>query len=251
MPRYFIQLSYKGNVYHGWQIQENAVSVQQIVDSKLSALLREKIETTGAGRTDTGVHAKYFIAHFDSITKNLAGNKDLVYHLNRVLPHDIAIQNIFLVKPDAHARYDALSRQYEYLISTKKNPFYHGSSMLYTLPLDLDAMNNTCKILKEYNDFTSFSKLHTDVKTNICNIYEAYWKKNGDLIIFTIKADRFLRNMVRAIVGTMMETGKNRIDTEGFRQVILAKNRGKAFSSADANGLYLTDIEYPASFGIK
>ncbi|HPF52352.1 MAG TPA: tRNA pseudouridine(38-40) synthase TruA [Draconibacterium sp.] len=245
MPqRYFLQLSYKGTRYHGWQVQPNAVSVQEMMENALSTLLREKIAVVGAGRTDTGVHASYYILHFD-LEDGLRKNYDLVYKLNSFLPEDIAVQACWPVSGEAHARFSALSRTYHYFISTKKDPFSIETSYYYSLPLDVDKMNEAAQILFEYEDFTSFSRLHTDVKTNNCKIMQAEWKKEETHLVFVIKADRFLRNMVRAIVGTLLEVGKGKLSLEEFRQIIERQDRGAAGASAPAHGLFLTNIEYP------
>lgn len=246
LVRYFIQLSFKGTNYHGWQVQPNAVSVQAVLEKALSTVLRETIQVTGAGRTDTGVHARFFVAHFDSVAENL-DRPDFVYRMNNFLPADIAFQKIWEVHSEAHARFDALSRTYQYFISRKKNPFAAETAYLFTLPLDVAAMNKAALALFDYTDFTSFSRLHTDVKTNNCKIYKAVWEEDGGLLIFTITADRFLRNMVRAIVGTLLEVGKGKLSVENFREIVEAKNRNVAGTSAPAHGLFLTNIEYPES----
>ncbi len=244
MQRYFLYLSYNGTNYHGWQIQPNAVSVQETVEMALSTILREEIQVTGAGRTDTGVHASFYVLHFDSSDNNLQNN-NLVFRFNRFLPDDIAIQQILHVKPDAHARYNAVSRTYNYFISTVKNPFETTSSFQYTKKLDIEKMNEAAKVLFDYSDFTSFARLHSDVKTNNCKIMLAEWTEKGTQLIFTIKADRFLRNMVRAIVGTMLEVGKGKLSIDDYREIIEKKDRSLAGTSAPAQGLFLIDIEYP------
>ncbi len=248
MPqRYFLQLSYKGTRFHGWQVQPNAVSVQEVMENALSTLLREKIDVVGAGRTDTGVHASYFILHFD-LENDFPENYDLVYKLNSFLPDDISVQAVWQVNNEAHARFSALSRTYHYFISTQKDPFSTELSYYYSLPLDVDKMNQAAQILFDYEDFTSFSRLHTDVKTNNCKIMQAKWKTEGTQLVFVVKADRFLRNMVRAIVGTLLEVGKGKLDVEEFRQIIEKKDRGAAGASAPAQGLFLAHIEYPGEF---
>ena len=244
LKRYFIQLSYKGTNYHGWQIQPNAISVQEVLEKTLSTVLRQKIEVVGAGRTDTGVHASFFVLHFD-VNEKLNNLENLVYKLNSLLPTDIAIQKIWQVANELHARFSAVSRTYKYYISTKKNPFKADTSFKYLLPLDIDKMNEAARILAEYVDFTSFSRLHTDVKTNNCKILWAEWEILNTQLIFTIKADRFLRNMVRAIVGTLLEVGKGKLSLNDFRKIIEAKDRGAAGASAAAKGLFLVDVEYP------
>lgn len=243
--RYFIELSYRGTKYHGWQIQENAHSVQSELNKALSILLKENIYTLGAGRTDTGVHAKYFVAHFDSMHNDLSSNSSFLYHLNQILPLDISIKSILPVKSQAHARFDALSRTYQYFICRDKDPFWRELAWLYYGNLDIVLMQQASKQLFNYSDFTSFSKVGSDNKTSICKILEAYWEQKDNLLIFTISADRFLRNMVRAIVGSLVDVGRNKISTERFSEIIAAMDRSLASSSAPAEGLYLTGIEYP------
>jgi tRNA pseudouridine38-40 synthase len=247
--RYFIQLSYKGTNYHGWQIQPNAVSVQEVMEKALSTILREEISVVGAGRTDTGVHASFFVLHFDSEKSNF-DQINLVYKLNRFLPPDIAVSKIFRVNREAHARFSAISRTYKYYISSEKNPFRIDTSYHYAVSLDVQKMNEAASILFDYEDFTSFSRLHTDVKTNNCKICHAEWSREGDQLIFTIKADRFLRNMVRAVVGTLLEVGRGKLSVKEFRQIIEMKDRGAAGASAPAEGLFLSHIEYPKEIGL-
>jgi tRNA pseudouridine38-40 synthase len=242
--RYFIQLSYKGTPYHGWQIQPNAVTVQEVLTRALSTILREEIEVTGAGRTDTGVHASFFMAHFDSQKKDLNTNKNIVFKLNSYLPKDIAIQRILKVNQEAHARFDAKSRTYHYYIHQQKDPFLTESSYYFPYKLDVELMNKACDLLDQFTDFTSFSKLHTDVKTNNCVIKDAQWKQEQHQLIFEITADRFLRNMVRAIVGTLIDVGKKKISLNDFIEIIESKNRSAAGVSAPAHGLFLSNIEY-------
>jgi len=244
--RYFIYLSYKGTAYHGWQIQPNGISVQEVLTKALSTVLRTKTEITGAGRTDKGVHARLMVAHFD-VEGELPAELDLANKLNSMLPRDIAIQKVVEVQPAAHARFDAVSRRYEYHIVTEKDVFKTELAARLSDKLDFEAMNQAAAVLLEYRDFTSFSKLHTDVKTNNCVITRAEWSKHGDEWIFTIEADRFLRNMVRAVVGTLFEVGSHRMSVDEFRAVIEAKNRCKAGVSVPAHGLYLVDIQYPDS----
>ena len=241
--RYFLQCSYNGTRFHGWQIQPNAISVQEVFEDALSKILREKIAVVGAGRTDTGVHASFFVLHFDSKNKNIPEN--FIYKLNSFLPSDIAVQKIWKVNDEAHARFSALSRTYKYFISTKKNPFNTKTSHKYLRPLDIDKMNEAAQVLFDFEDFTSFSRLHTDVKTNNCKIYQVEWKQENSQLIFTIKADRFLRNMVRAIVGTLLEVGCGKLSIDEFKNIVETKNRGAAGASAPAQGLFLVDIEYP------
>ena len=240
--RYFIEFSYSGKNYFGYQIQPREISVQEVLEKALSTILRENIKTTGAGRTDTGVHAKQIFAHFD-VEKPLDGK--LIYQLNSFLPADISIHRIFEVNPDLHARFDAKFRTYEYYIALEKNPFTLESAwQLWRRNLDVERMNDACKILFEYEDFTSFSKLHTDNKTNNCRIYKAEWEQNGTELKFTISADRFLRNMVRAIVGTMVEIGNGKVEPDALRQIIEDKNRNSAGTSAPPQGLFLVEVGY-------
>lgn len=240
--RYFIEFSYQGKNYFGYQIQPNEISVQQELEKALSTLLRQDIKTTGAGRTDTGVHAKKMFAHFDA---DLVLDDHLVYKLNSFLPQDIAVKRIFEVKENFHARFDATFRTYEYYISLEKNPFTLDHSwQMWKRKLEIEKMNEACKILFDYQDFTSFAKLHTDNKTNNCRIYKAFWEQNGTELKFTISADRFLRNMVRAIVGTMVEIGNGKIQPENLRTIIEEKNRNSAGTSAPAQGLFLVDVGY-------
>jgi len=243
--RYFIFISYKGTSFHGWQIQPNSVTVQKILDEALSVLLNEKISTTGAGRTDTGVHARVFCAHFDTFAPDLLKIKNLVFRLNRYLPEDISVSSIRKVLPDASARFSAITRTYKYYITRKKDPFLNASSWLLHGNINMDLMNEACRILLNHNDFTSFSKLHSNTKTNICKIHFALWEVNDNCLIFTIKADWFLRNMVRAIVGTMVEVGFGKLNLNSFEEIILAKDRCRAGKSVPAKGLFLVDIEYP------
>ncbi|QGY46358.1 tRNA pseudouridine(38-40) synthase TruA [Maribellus comscasis] len=242
--RYFLQLSYKGTSYHGWQVQPNALSVQEVMEKALSTLLRENVSVVGAGRTDTGVHASFFVLHFDAANSDI-DVQNFPYKLNRFLPKDIAVQRVWRVKNDAHARFDALSRTYKYYISTTKDPFATETTYHFSPELDVLKMNNAAKLLFGYTDFTSFSRLHTDVKTNNCKIYQAEWTSEGTQLVFTIKADRFLRNMVRAIVGTLLEVGKGKLSVDGFKNVIEAEDRRIAGVSAPAEGLFLVGIEYP------
>lgn len=248
MPqRYFLQLSYKGTNYHGWQIQPNAISVQEVVEDALSKILREKISVVGAGRTDTGVHASYFILHFD-VESEIPANLDVVYKLNSFLPNDIAVQKVWEVTRDAHARFGATSRTYNYFVSTQKNPFTTHTSYKFVKPLDVVKMNMAAKALFDYKDFTSFSRLHTDVKTNNCKIMKAEWKVEEFSLVFVIQADRFLRNMVRAIVGTLLEVGRGKLTIQQFRDIIERKDRGAAGASAPAQGLFLVGIDYPKEY---
>lgn len=243
MKRYFIYLAYNGANYCGWQTQPNGEAVQEVIEKALGMVLREPTPIVGAGRTDAGVHARMMVAHFD--TEQEIETVLLTEKLNRILPHNIAIHHIVEVKPDAHARFDAVSRLYRYYITTEKDPFLHHLKYKIHGKLDVDAMNACAGVLFEYIDFTSFSKLHTDVKTNNCKIMTARWEKQGEDYIFIIKADRFLRNMVRSIVGTLLEAGRGKLDPDGLRRIIEAKDRCAAGTSVPGHALFLEEIEYP------
>lgn len=241
--RYFIEFSYNGTNYHGWQIQPSAITVQQVLNEKLSIILKQNIETIGAGRTDAGVHAKQMYAHFDS--SSIFDLINIQHRLNSILPKDIAIHQIIPVHDEAHARFDAVSRTYHYFIHSHKNPFNNQLSWYFGLPLDVDKMNEASQILLEHTDFQCFSKVHTDVFTYNCKITEALWQYQNSELIFTISANRFLRNMVRAIVGTLINVGLHKISIDDFINIIDEKDRNKAGFSAPAHGLFLTDIKYP------
>lgn len=251
--RYFIQLSYDGTGYHGWQVQPNGVSVQEVLQKALSTLLRQPTEVTGAGRTDAGVHASMMVAHFDWPAAHEGEGCEeapldctqLTYKLNRLLPPDVAVQAVRPVGPEMHARFSATRRTYHYYIHTRKNPFLRGYSWQVNVPLDFALMNEAAQVLLEYSDFTSFSKTGTDVKTNICQLTEARWEqlKPGEWR-FTVSANRFLRNMVRAIVGTLVEVGRHRMTISQMRHAIEAKDRQRAGESVPGHALYLTNIEY-------
>lgn len=251
--RYFIQLSYDGTGYHGWQVQPNGVSVQEVLQKALSTLLRQPTEVTGAGRTDAGVHASMMVAHFDWPAAHEGEGCEeapldctqLTYKLNRLLPPDVAVQAVRPVSPEMHARFSATRRTYHYYIHTRKDPFLRGYSWQVNVPLDFALMNEAAQVLLEYSDFTSFSKTGTDVKTNICQLTEARWEqlKPGEWR-FTVSANRFLRNMVRAIVGTLVEVGRHRMTISQMRHAIEAKDRQRAGESVPGHALYLTNIEY-------
>jgi len=247
--RFFIELSYNGKAYHGWQNQPNAISVQEVLEKGLSTILKNDISIVGAGRTDAGVHASQMFAHFDF--EGDFKSKDLIYKLNSYLPKDIAIHNIIEVNEESHARFNALSRTYHYKISTAKNVFDYDYAYQVQLSLDIEAMNDACKILLDYKDFQCFSKSNTDVKTYNCDIKEAYWTKDSNGLIFTITADRFLRNMVRAVVGTMVNIGLGKLQPNDLHHIIASKNRSKAGFSVPAHGLYLVKIIYPESIWLN
>lgn len=247
--RYFIELSYNGKAYHGWQNQPKSISVQEIIEDSLSKLLSDTIAIVGAGRTDAGVHASQMFAHFDTEVTFI--EKDLVYKLNSFLPKDIAVHTIFKVKPNAHARFDALSRTYVYRITLKKNVFTFDNVFYLKYDLNVDKMNEACKVLFMYKDFQCFSKTKTDVKTFDCDIMKAEWFFKEDELHFTIKADRFLRNMVRAIVGTMINIGIGKLNVEDLHTIIASKNRSEAGFSVPAHALYLIEVAYPNNIRLK
>ena len=241
--RYFIKLAYSGTSYHGWQYQPNATSIQEVLNKAFSVILNTEISIMGAGRTDTGVHASQMFAHFDCKTN--FDSEQLVHKLNSYLPKDIVIYEVFAVTDEAHTRFDATKRTYEYHINTFKDPFSQELSWYFHQVLDLDLMNEASQLLFHHTNFQSFSKVNTDVNTFDCTIYEAYWKQENDKLVFTISANRFLRNMVRSIVGTLVNVGLKKITVADFNTIVESRNRDKAGFSVPAHGLYLTKIEYP------
>ena len=244
MFRYFIYFSYDGAAYHGWQVQPNAITVQQVLEEALAKLVRQPLPLVGAGRTDAGVNAACMVAHGDLPCE--VDCAQLVYKLNKILPPDIAVSDVRRVKDDAHARFDALSRRYNYHVVTAKSPFARRYACRVLPGVDFEAMNRAAEILYEYTDFTSFSKLHTDVKTNNCKVTFARWRQvSNNEWVFEIEADRFLRNMVRAIVGTLLLVGRGKLTLDGFRTVIENKARGEAGDSAMGEALFLVDVKYP------
>ncbi len=255
--RYFIRLSYNGKNYHGWQSQPNAVSVQQEIEEALSIVTRLPISITGAGRTDAGVHAREMYAHFD-IPQPIEDKSKFLNSINRLVGKDIAIHDLLKVPYDAHARFDASRRTYKYFVTYSKTPFIYPLTWYSPTILDINIMNEAASLLLRTNDFTSFAKLHSDAKTNICKVYEAEWTEieygNNQSpipnfldkgIVFTISADRFLRNMVRAIVGTLVDVGRGKISIEEFQEIILQKNRCSAGTSMPPEALFLWEIKYP------
>lgn len=243
--RYFIEIAYNGTAYHGWQVQKNAHSVQEVLNKALSTIFRQKIETLGCGRTDTGVHARALFAHFD-----LTGEEDLtgsrfLQSINSLLPYDISVKRFIEVPAEAHARFDATKRSYEYHVHFQKDPFKHNLSWLLRDVPDIELMNRAARILMEYRDFSCFCKSNTHTVTNNCLITRAEWVGSEHGIVFHISADRFLRNMVRAIVGTLMKVGKREIEPDHIRSIIESKDRSNAGESVPACGLYLTEVEYP------
>lgn len=243
MTRYFVQLAYHGKNYHGWQKQPNAHSVQEEIESKLSILLKYPVTVVGCGRTDTGVHAKQYYLHMDLVQP--IDTEKICFQMNAILPKDIAIFEIKEVPAHLHARFDAISRQYEYWIARKANPFAQDTSFFYNKPLNVEAMNEAALLLIGKQDFECFSKVHTDVKTFICDVKFAHWEdRENDFLVFTIEADRFLRNMVRAIVGTLLEVGKEKVSLEEFKAILKSKNRSEAGMSVAPQGLFLSKIGY-------
>lgn len=242
--RYFLTFAYNGTPFHGWQRQPNAMSVQQTLEEALSTVLRKPIAITGAGRTDTGVHAQQMTAHFEA-TLSTEIEKNLVHLLNRYLDENIAVHSLKPVHADAHARFDATARTYKYHLGFQKNPFQQGLQYVTSTALNLDHMNAAAQILLEYTDFEAFAKHHSDVKTFLCDISYAHWERTDQGAIFTITANRFLRNMVRAIVGTLIEVGKGKLNPADMHRIIESKQRGEAGFSVPACGLYLTEISYP------
>ena len=244
MPRYFLHLAYNGADYHGWQSQPNAITVQETVEKALSRVLRRQVAIVGAGRTDTGVNARSMYAHFD-VDNEIVDPQRLISALNSLVGRDIAIYGIRRVADDAHARFDAVARTYKYFVTTRKSPFDYRFAWNPPYRLDVDAMNAAAARLADYIDFTSFSKLHTDVVTNNCRIYEARWTAESDRLTFTIKADRFLRNMVRAIVGTLVDVGRGKTSVDEFCRIIERKDRCAAGASVPGNALFLWQVDYP------
>lgn len=244
MGRYFMRLAYRGAEFHGWQIQPNAVSVQGVVENAMSTVFRMNIPIVGAGRTDTGVNARIMYAHFD-YEDELPDKKRLLLSLNRLVGKDIAIHDIFQVADDAHARFDATERTYKYFVSFEKTPFLYPLSWFCPTRLDIARMNEASEILLTTDDFTSFAKLHSDAKTNICDVREAFWNiEHNHYAVFTISADRFLRNMVRAVVGTLVDVGRGKLSIDGFRNIITSKDRCSAGQSMPGEALFLWDIKY-------
>lgn len=242
--RYFMRLAYNGAPFHGWQTQPNAVSVQEMLEKAMSMVMRMPMAITGAGRTDTGVNARTMVAHFD-VEEPISDTARLVRQLNSIVGRDIAVYQIVRVGDEAHARFDATSRTYKYFIGLEKSPFSYPFCWTPPYKLDVEAMNRAAKCLFDYTDFTSFSKLHTDVKTNNCRIDHACWQMEGNKLVFTVTADRFLRNMVRAIVGTLVEVGRGKIMEQQFCEIIEKKDRCSAGTSVPGNALFLWDITYP------
>lgn len=255
--RYFLKLAYNGSGFHGWQSQPNAVSVQETIENALCTVFRTPVALTGAGRTDAGVHARCMYAHFD-LDEEISDKKRILLSLNRLVGKDISLYDIIPVSPDAHARFDASMRTYKYFVTFEKSPFLRAFSWHSPSRLDIDRMNEAAALLIDTKDFTSFAKLHSDAKTNICDVRKAIWKPMDsddalsdfislpeDGIVFTISADRFLRNMVRAIVGTLVDVGRGKSGLDELKKIIEAKDRCSAGTSMPAEALFLWDVEYP------
>jgi tRNA pseudouridine38-40 synthase len=243
MIRYFFEISYNGTNYFGWQQQVGQVSVQEVIQKNIQKLFQnEQFEIVGCGRTDRGVHAQNYFFHCDLSHEIDAEN--LVYKLNKMLPDSISVSSIFPVKSDLHARFSAIKRTYRYFIHQKKDPFISVCSTYFPHKVDVESMNNACKYLLGKQDFSSFAKIHTDVKTHICTVYYANWFEQGNQLVFEIAADRFLRNMVRAIVGTMLDIGTKKLSPENLPEIIMKQNRSAASKSVIPNGLFLWKVEY-------
>lgn len=247
--RYFIELAYNGKAYHGWQKQPKAVSVQELVEKALSVILKREIEVVGAGRTDAGVHAMQLFAHLD--LNEAVDAEKLIFRLNSFLPNDIAVKDFFKVEKDAHARFDATSRSYEYWVVQEKNPFEVEKAYFLRKELNVEAMNAAARELLGFKDFKCFSKSRTDVHTYNCTIEYAFWEQEKDKLVFKIKADRFLRNMVRAIVGTLLDVGIGKTKVEEIEKIVESRSRSEAGTSVPAHGLYLTEVEYPKNIRIN
>jgi len=246
--RYFLEISYNGSTFHGWQFQPNAITVQETIENALKTLLKEEIKIVGTGRTDTGVHARHMCAHFDYSKEFELG--ELKNNLNSFLNQQIYIKDIYRVDKEAHARFSAISREYEYYISLVKDVFSYETSHFIQQDLNIEKMNQAISIIKDYKDFEAFSKSNTDVKTYLCNIISCSLIENQNMLIFRIKANRFLRNMVRAIVGTLLEVGLGKISPEEVHNIIKSRDRSKAGPSMPAHALFLTKIEYPSNIKI-
>lgn len=241
--RYFLEIAYDGTRFHGWQIQPNALSVQEVLNDCLSKVLRQPINTIGSGRTDTGVHASQQFVHFD--VTDLLDEKEVLHRFNRLLPNDIAAKGLFQVSDDAHARFDAFERIYHYHVTLTKDPFKRFYAHYLSREPDVEKMNKAAAMLLQYEDFTSFSKVKGDTKHYNCNMYEAFWEQQDQHLLFTIRANRFLRGMVRLVVGTLLDVGRGKLTVEQFEHIISSKDRSKASGAAPAEGLYLAKVSYP------
>lgn len=248
--RYFAELKYDGTAYCGWQRQPDAMTVQGTLETALATLLRTPTETVGAGRTDTGVHAAYYVAHFDCAAP-IAEPERFLYKLNMILPDDIAVDSLTPVGDDAHARFAAVEREYVYIIERRKNPVSRHASWQYYVPLDVARMNEAAALLGGFDDFTSFAKLNSNNKSNICRLIHAGWTEDGAVLRFTIRADRFLRNMVRAVVGTLVDVGRGRLTVGEFRDIVASRDLSRSSAGAPAHGLFLNDVKYPDEIFVR
>jgi tRNA pseudouridine38-40 synthase len=247
--RYFAELSYCGTRFSGWQKQARGVTVQSTLEEAFSKVLREEIKITGAGRTDTGVHAAYYVAHFEC--DEIADSGEFVFKMNRFLPESISLRSVKPVRKTSHARFDAISRTYRYVFMLQKNPFLTNLCTYYYGPLNTLALAEASALLLQNKDYTTFSKLHSNNKTNLCEVSLAEWTMHGTFLVFTLRSDRFLRNMVRAITGALTEVARNKMSVEEFRGIMLARDRSLGAQTAPAEGLYLCDIAYPADYGME
>ncbi|MFD2999760.1 tRNA pseudouridine(38-40) synthase TruA [Pontibacter toksunensis] len=246
--RYFLEIAYDGTRFHGWQVQPNALSVQEVLDDCLSKVLRQPISSTGSGRTDTGVHASQQFVHFD--VEEELDTQQSVYRFNRLLPADVVAKQLYLVPDDAHARFDAFARTYHYHISLVRNPFKRLYAYHHSRPLDVEKMSEAAAVLLKYEDFTTFSKVKGDTKHYRCDMYEAVWRQQGEELVFTIRANRFLRGMVRLIVGTLVDVGRGKLTVAQFEQVVASQDRRQSSGAAPAEGLYLAKVEYPETINL-
>ena len=247
--RYFLDISYCGTQYHGWQNQTNASSVQETIEEGLSKILREKVSVTGSGRTDTGVHAKQQIAHFDSDL--IQDQAKFQFQLNSLLPNDIAIKDLRKVQDSAHARFDAVKRSYQYFINCKKDPFKRGLSYYFRKDLDKDQIEKGCQLIKETTDFQSFSKVQTEVNNFLCEIHEISWQETNDGHVLYVCANRFLRGMVRTIVGTLLDVGTGKLSIEDLSYILEKRDRKEASRSVPAEGLFLYQVKYPKNIYLR
>ncbi|MCX2740477.1 tRNA pseudouridine(38-40) synthase TruA [Pontibacter anaerobius] len=247
--RYFLEIAYDGTRFHGWQVQPNALSVQEVLEDSLSKVLREPIATTGSGRTDTGVHASQQFVHFNA--QQELDPQHVIYRLNRILPEDISAVSLYPMQPEAHARYDAFARTYHYHVTLRKNPFKRYHAWYHNRPLDVEKMNEAAAILLKYEDFTTFSKVKGDTKHYRCNMYEAVWRQEGEELQFTIRANRFLRGMVRLVVGTLVDVGRGKLTVQQFEQIVASQDRSKSSGAAPSEGLFLAKVAYPPELFIQ
>ncbi len=251
LHRYFLKLSYHGAEFSGWQFQPNAPSVQESLEKTLSAILHEKITVVGCGRTDAGVHASEYFAHIDATRNDLHSDEQFIFRLNKSLPNSIAIHAIHSMPENAHARFSAMSRSYTYVITRKKNAIHNGLAWEVHEPLNIALMNEAAQIILQHDDFISFSKTGGTMKTSICRISESQWKEEDEKLIYTITSNRFLRNMVRMIVGTLVEVGKGKMQPQHVKELLDAKKQAAVLYIAPANGLFLSNVSYPADLSLN